>query len=179
MPFCATWGQPLESSLPDPEAYGVGMVFLPQDRGDASRCEQLFEQAVAMLGQSVLGWRDVPVNPTGLGKSAVLSRPLIRQVFVARGPGVADTAAFERKLCLVRRAAEKLVCASDIPGRDQFYVVSLSARTVVYKGMLTAGSSIRIIRICPRCRSCRPWRLCTRVFPPTPSPVGRVPTPTA
>jgi glutamate synthase (ferredoxin) len=137
--FLRNVGTALGISLPDPEAYGVGMVFLPQDSGDAGRCEQLFEQAVAMLGQSVLGWRDVPVNPTGLGKSAVFSRPLIRQVFVARGSGVADTAAFERKLCLVRRAAEKLVCASDIPGRDQFYVVSLSARTVVYKGMLTAG----------------------------------------
>jgi len=125
-------------ALPGPEEYGVGMVFLPQDSQQAERCEQLFEQAVTMLGQSVLGWRDVPVNPTGLGKSAILSRPLIRQVFVARGAGVADTAAFERKLCLVRRAAEKMVGASDIPERDLFYVVSLSARTVVYKGMLTA-----------------------------------------
>src|SRR5664279_732116 len=98
--------------LPPPEEYGVGMVFLPQNNGDdrdAERCEQLFEQAVTLLGQSVLGWRDVPVNPTGLGKSAIESRPLIRQVFVVRGPGVTDTDAFERKLCLVRRAAEKMV----------------------------------------------------------------------
>jgi len=86
----------------------------------------------------------VPVNPTGLGKSAIESRPLIRQVFVARGPGVTDTDAFERKLCLVRRAAEKMVGASDIPERDLFYVVSLSARTVVYKGMLTADVSLKI-----------------------------------
>ena len=72
-------------TLPPAGEYGVGMVFLPQDSQQAERCEQLFEQAVTMLGQSVLGWRDVPVNPTGLGKRAVLSRPLIRQVFVSRG----------------------------------------------------------------------------------------------
>ena len=116
-------------ALPPPEDYGVGMVFLPQEEPDVTLCTELFEQAVTLLGQSVLGWRDVPVNPTGLGKSAIASRPLIRQVFVARAAGVADTAAFERKLCLIRRAAEKMVRASDIPGRDDFYVVSLSART--------------------------------------------------
>jgi glutamate synthase (NADPH/NADH) large chain len=125
-------------SLPPAEEYGVGMVFLPQDRGDAARCEQIFEEAVRMLGQKVLGWRDVPVNPTGLGQTAAASRPFIRQLFVGRGAGVADTTAFERKLCLVRRAAEKMVRASDIPGREMFYVCSLSARTLVYKGMLTA-----------------------------------------
>jgi glutamate synthase (NADPH) large chain len=124
--------------LPPVEEYGVGMVFLPQDESDASRCTQLFEQVVGTLGQTLLGWRDVPVNPTGLGRSAIASRPLIRQVFIGRGAGLSDTAAFERKLCLVRRAAEKLVRASDIPGREMFYVCSLSARTIVYKGMLTA-----------------------------------------
>ena len=125
--------------LPGPEEFGVGMVFLPCDADEASQCQRLFERAVALMKLSVLGWRDVPVNPTGLGKSALASRPLIRQVFVGRGAGVADTAAFERKLCLVRRAAEKLVRASDMRGRDLFYVVSLSARTLVYKGMLTAA----------------------------------------
>ncbi len=124
--------------LPAPEEYGVGMVFLPQDSDDAARCEEILERAVVELGQKVLGWRDVPVNPIGLGKSAVASRPQIRQVFVARGEGVVDVAGFERKLCLVRRLAEKQVRKSDIPERDLFYVVSLSARTLVYKGMLTA-----------------------------------------
>ena len=126
-------------TLPGPEEYGVGMVFFPRDEEAAGRCQEIFERAVSLLGQKVLGWRDVPVNPTGLGKSALESRPLIRQVFVGRGALVADSAAFERKLCLLRRAAEKMVGASDIPGRDLFYVVSLSARTVVYKGMLTAA----------------------------------------
>jgi glutamate synthase (NADPH) large chain len=125
-------------ALPGPEEYGVGMVFLPRDEGDADRCQRLLEQAVVLLGQTVLGWRDVPVNPTGLGRSAVESRPLIRQIFVGRGANAADTAAFERKLCLVRRVAEKRVRASDIASRDLFYVVSLSARTLVYKGMLMA-----------------------------------------
>ena len=125
-------------TLPAVEEYGVGMVFLPAESDEAARCEQLFEQAVGLLGQKVLGWRDVPVNPNGLGKSAFESRPLIRQVFVARSGDLADVVAFERKLCLIRRAAEKLVHASDIQGRGAFYVVSLSARTLVYKGMLKA-----------------------------------------
>jgi len=125
-------------SLPAFEEYGVGMVFLPQEEDDARRCEQIFEQAVTQLGQTLLGWRDVPVNPTGLGKSALASQPIIRQVFVGRNAALTDTQAFERKLCLVRRAAEKLVRASDIPNKDLFYVCSLSARTIVYKGMLTA-----------------------------------------
>jgi glutamate synthase (NADPH/NADH) large chain len=125
--------------LPGPEEYGVGMLFLPPDDAAAKACKALFERAVAMLGQTVVGWRDVPVNPVGLGASALASRPLIRQVFVGRGAGVTDAAGFERKLCLIRRAAEKLVRASDIPAREWFYVVSLSARTVVYKGMLTAA----------------------------------------
>jgi glutamate synthase (NADPH/NADH) large chain len=126
-------------ALPAAEEYGAGMVFLPRDIDEAAHCQRLFERAVSLLKLNVLGWRDVPVNPTGLGKSAFESRPLIRQVFVGRGAGVADTAAFERKLCLVRRAAEKLVRAADIPGRELFYVVSLSARTIVYKGMLKAA----------------------------------------
>jgi len=126
-------------SLPGPEEYGLGMVFLPRDEEAADLCQTMLERAVRTLGQRVLGWRDVPVNPTGLGRSALESRPLIRQVFVGRGEGVADTAAFERKLRLARRAAENLVRESDVAGRDLFYVVSLSARTVVYKGMLTAA----------------------------------------
>ncbi|MBN2576148.1 MAG: glutamate synthase large subunit [Deltaproteobacteria bacterium] len=125
--------------LPAPEEYGVGMVFLPRALDEAAHCQRLFERAVALLKLDVLGWRDVPVNATGLGRSAVASQPLVRQVFVGRGAGVADTAAFERKLCLVRRAAEKLVRAADIVERELFYVVSLSARTVVYKGMLKAA----------------------------------------
>jgi glutamate synthase (NADPH) large chain len=126
-------------TLPAPDDYGVGMVFLPQDSQDASRCEAILEQTIGQLGQRVLGWRDVPVNPNGLGRSAMASRPQVRQVFVARGEGVSDVAGFERKLCLARRLAEKVVKASDVPGRDLFYVVSLSARTLVYKGMLTAA----------------------------------------
>ena len=73
--------------LPSLEDYGVGMVFLPRDQGAAVQCERLFERAVTTLGQKLLGWRDVPVNPVGLGASALASRPLIRQVFVARRPG--------------------------------------------------------------------------------------------
>ena len=126
-------------ALPGPEEYGLGMVFFPRDPEAAADCQEIFGQSLALLGLSVLGWRDVPVNPTGLGQSALDSRPLIRQVFVGHGADAPDTAAFERKLCLARRAAEKRVAASDIDGRDLFYVVSLSARTVVYKGMLTAA----------------------------------------
>ena len=128
----------LGMSLPDPEEFGVGMVFLPREPEQARQCESLLEKAAAMLGQEVLGWRTVPVNATGLGKTALDSRPLIRQVFIRRASDLITIEDFERKLCLIRRAAEKLVRASTLPDRELFYVASLSARTIVYKGMLKA-----------------------------------------
>ncbi len=127
-------------SLPEPGEYGVGMVFLPRDPQSRLACEQRFEQVVRDEGQEVLGWRDVPTDNASLGPTAKASQPVVRQLFVRRVSGLGrDELAFERKLYVVRRLVEKAVARSAIPGREAFYVPSLSARTLVYKGMLNAN----------------------------------------
>ena len=123
--------------------YGVGMVFLPQDKTSRVDCFRLFEQVVAEEGLHFLGWRDVPTDNSTLGASAKAAQPLIRQVFIDRPEGLVEDLAFERKLYVVRRLVEKAVSRSAIPSRGDFYIPSLSCRTIVYKGMLNA-SQLRI-----------------------------------
>ena len=85
----------------------------------------------------MLGWRDVPVDNSSLGKTAVAAEPFMAQVFVGRNPAIKDEAAFERKLYVIRKVAEqKIRYGGKIPGGKCFYVSSLSARTLTYKGML-------------------------------------------
>src|SRR5262249_43394579 len=122
--------------LPRPGEYGVGMVFLPQEPGARRECEQLFEQAVLDEGQWVLGWRNVRTNNAELGPTARSGEPVVRQIFIGRSDQIGDDMAFERKLFVIRRRAESLVRASTIPQRGQFYIPSLSYKTIVYKGML-------------------------------------------
>ncbi|HNQ72136.1 MAG TPA: glutamate synthase large subunit [Verrucomicrobiota bacterium] len=123
-------------SLPGPREYGVGMVFLPRNRADRYKCEKLFEEIVDAEGQTVLGWRPVPTCNTGLGDWARQNEPIIRQVFIGRAPGLADDLAFERKLYIIRKLAEKGIRYSGIKGCEQFYIPSLSYKTLIYKGML-------------------------------------------
>jgi len=124
----------LAFSLPPAGAYAAGMIFLPTDEGLARRCMAALETAAREEGAPVLGWRDVPAAGDTLGELARSTQPVIRQVFLARGEAAPD--AFERKLYVIRRRAEKE--AASWPGVDAsaFYVCSLSARTIVYKGML-------------------------------------------
>jgi len=124
-------------SLPEPRAYGVGMVFLPTHRGQSSECEKIFAEIVAEEGQKVLGWRTIPTNNTPVGKTAKAGEPLMRQVFIGRGGKLADDMAFERKLYVIRRRAENAIRYSGkVAGGDFFYLPSLSHKTVIYKGML-------------------------------------------
>ena len=124
--------------LPAPGEYGVGMVFLPHDPPSRQACERRLEEVVREEGQAFLGWRDVPTDNGTLGPTARASQPIIRQAFVARGEGTAAGDAFERTLFVIRRLVEKGVSRSVLPGRSHFYISSLSARTLVYKGMLNA-----------------------------------------
>ena len=126
-------------SLRGKGGYGVGMVFLPQDKVSRVECFRLFEQVIADEGLRMLGWREVPTDSTGLGSSAKASQPLIRQVFIDRPERLVEDLAFERKLYVARRLVEKAVSRSSIPDRGDFYIPSLSCRTIVYKGMLNAS----------------------------------------
>ncbi|HTN53388.1 MAG TPA: glutamate synthase large subunit [Anaeromyxobacter sp.] len=137
--FLAAEAERLGVKLPRPGEYAVGMVFLPPGEQGREACVRIFEQVVKEEGQQVLGWRDVPSDNATLGPTAKASQPVVRQIFVGRGPGCPDEAAFERKLYVIRRLVEKKVSRSAIPGRTHFYVPSLSWKTVVYKGMLNAG----------------------------------------
>jgi glutamate synthase (NADPH/NADH) large chain len=123
-------------SLPAPGSYGVGMAMLPQDPEDRARCEAISFQACRAEGMRLLGWRDVPVDSDALGLSARSTLPVIRQLLVA-AIGL-DGAVLESRLLVLRRVIERAAVAAGI-GRDQFHFASLSSRTVVYKGMLTAA----------------------------------------
>jgi glutamate synthase (ferredoxin) len=125
--------------LPRPGEYGVGMVFLPQDPEARRQCEAIFEQAVLEEGQWVLGWRTVPTNNADLGPTAKAGEPCVKQIFIGRSETIGDDMAFERKLFVIRRRAENRIKASSIPQRGQFYVPSLSYKTIVYKGMLMSS----------------------------------------
>ncbi|MDP1982377.1 MAG: glutamate synthase central domain-containing protein, partial [Sulfuritalea sp.] len=126
-------------TLPPVGEYGVGMVFLP--RGEASRrsCEAVIERAIRYEGQVLLGWRDVPVDNSGLAQAAKDIEPVVRQVFIGPGAGIDDTDALERKLYILRKAIGHSIQALKLPDGKMFYVPSMSARTVVYKGMLLAN----------------------------------------
>jgi glutamate synthase (NADPH/NADH) large chain/glutamate synthase (ferredoxin) len=118
--------------LPPRGAYGVGVCFLPQRASRRLELEQLLEETVEAEGQTLLGWRDVPVDGRHVGSHARLFAPVVRQLFVGASAELADDPdAFERKLYVIRRVAE-LAAGPDL------VVPSLSARTLVYKGMLTA-----------------------------------------
>ena len=125
--------------LPEAGRYGVGMLFLPVDAVGRAACEQIIADKIAAEGQTLLGWRDVPVNSDILGESVKLVEPRVRQVFIGCGENCADTDAFERKLFVIRKTAEHAVNALAGKQGRGFYIPSLSARTIVYKGMLLAG----------------------------------------
>ncbi|MCA9973492.1 MAG: glutamate synthase subunit alpha, partial [Anaerolineales bacterium] len=119
-------------NLPPPGEYGVGMLFLPHDAAQRAACEAALAAAAAAAGQPLLGWRTVPTNGRSLGRTARDAAPVVRQLFLRRAPGL-DLPAFERRLYLIRRQVEKTAAAHGM----RCYVCSLSARTLVYKGMLT------------------------------------------
>src|SRR3990172_7678793 len=125
-------------TLPEPGAYGTGIVFLPRNPEQRRWCEQTFEQIIAEERQTLLGWRDLPTDDSPIGPSARASEPLIRQIFVGRSKRIRDRAAFERKLYVIRKRVEHAVWNSPMPERKLFYLPSLSARTLIYKGMLSA-----------------------------------------
>ena len=127
----------LGMQLPGPGEYGVAMCFLPVDKHSRLQCEGVFERMAQAEGLTVVGWRDTPVNGDAIGREARASQPYIEQLFVGRPKGL-DEEAFERLLYRVRRRTENEIAASEIEGRDDFYVPSFSCRTIIYKGLMLA-----------------------------------------
>ena len=141
--FFAAEAVRLGFTLPAAGQYGVGQLFLPKNPAERDAVKAELTQAITAEGLAILGWRDVPVDNSSLGKTAVAAEPHMAQVFVSRSAGIKDDEAFERKLYIVRKQAEQRIrynkdaAGNDvIPGGSVFYVTSLSARTITYKGML-------------------------------------------
>jgi len=125
--------------LPEAGAYGVAMCFLPVDKHSRLQCEGVIERIAKEEGLTVLGWRDTPVNGIAIGREARASQPYIEQLFLAKPEHMkADDDAFERLLYRVRRRTENEMAASEIEGKEFFYIPSLSCRTIVYKGLMLA-----------------------------------------
>jgi glutamate synthase (NADPH/NADH) large chain len=125
--------------LPPPGEYGVGMVFLPKEQASRIACEQEIERSVHAEGQVVLGWRDVPVNRDMPMSPTVRDKePVIRQIFIGRGQDIMVTDALERKLYVIRKSSGHAIQGLDLLHGKEFFVPSMSARTVVYKGLLLA-----------------------------------------
>jgi len=126
-------------TLPVPGDYGVGMVFLPQESASRLACQDAIERAVRSEGQVVLGWRDVPVDrDLPMSPTVRAKEPVIRQVFIGRGADIMVTDALERKLYVIRRRAANAIKALGLKHSKEFYQPSMSARTIVYKGLLLA-----------------------------------------
>jgi glutamate synthase (NADPH/NADH) large chain len=136
------WAEEHDRTLPPPGRYAVAMCFLPQETQAREFAVRLLEHYIAAEGQSLLGWRDVPTDTTGLGKRVIETMPVIRQAIVVAGPKVKDQDAFERKILTIRKQTlnnvRGLEDARHLPGLSQLYMPSFSTRTVVYKGLLLA-----------------------------------------
>jgi glutamate synthase (NADPH/NADH) large chain/glutamate synthase (ferredoxin) len=126
----------LNVKLPPAGDYGVAFCFLPKDSGNRSACCRAIEKIVGDEGQTILGWRAVPVVSSAIGWLARSSEPMMEQLFIGRGRNTADPAAFERKLYVIRRRAERWAVTHGVPVSSGFAIASCSSRTVIYKGML-------------------------------------------
>lgn len=123
--------------LPAPGAYAAGNIFLPVDADAAQKAKDLLVHAVKAQGLEVLGWRKPPTDNSTLGAMSVETEPLIEQLFVAK-PAALSSTDFERELYMARRVAENGAKALG-PALDDFYVCTLSGRTITYKGQLTTA----------------------------------------
>ncbi|XP_010261570.1 PREDICTED: glutamate synthase 1 [NADH], chloroplastic [Nelumbo nucifera] len=123
--------------LPPPGEYAVGMFFLPTSDTRREESKKVFTKVAESLGHVVLGWRSVPTDNTGLGKSALQTEPVIEQVFLT--PSSRSKAGFEQQMYILRRVSMVAIRAAlnlQHGGVRDFYICSLSSRTIVYKGQL-------------------------------------------
>jgi len=122
--------------LPEPGEYGVGMIFFPMEPNARYFCEGICERIVEEEGQTVLAWRDVPVNDKACGVSAQGTRPIVEQLFIQNNESNEEE--FNKKLYMIRKRIEAAIIDSTCKNKEMFFVCSLSTRTVVYKGQFLA-----------------------------------------
>lgn len=124
-------------SLPPVGSYGVGMIFAHRYEALRNKQKAILEDIVRAEGQVVLGWREVPVDSHAVGDEAAAIRPWFIQIFIGKGNNVMNDEEFERILYVIRKEAEKQIIPLSKAESGDFYMASLSAKTIVYKGMLT------------------------------------------
>lgn len=130
-----------DADLPDAGQFAVGNIFLPQIDEERHICREAINQIIAEEGQSLVGWREVPIDAKGadVGPAALMAQPRIEQLFVAAGADL-DQEQFERKLYVIRkRFTHRLRQDTSLSEAKQVYACSLSTKVIVYKGMLTPG----------------------------------------
>ncbi|MCZ2438718.1 MAG: glutamate synthase subunit alpha [Burkholderiales bacterium] len=133
--------------LPPPGEYGVGMIFLPKEHASRLACEHELERAIKAERQVLLGWRDVPVDrDMPMSPTVRAKEPVIRQVFIGRGDDVIVPDALERKLYVIRKTASAAIQKLELTHSREYYVPSMSCRTVIYKGLLLANQVGRYYR---------------------------------
>ena len=136
------WAEHNGVDLPAPGYYGVAMCFLPRDDKARALGVKQFEHFIKVEGQSLIGWRDVPTNHDGIGEAVLAEMPVIRQAIIGRGPKIKDQYGFDRKLLVIRKQTQNpipgLAEKHDLPDLKNFYMASISSRTIVYKGMILA-----------------------------------------
>ncbi len=123
-------------SLPEPRQYGIGQFFMPRDPAARNEVRAIVERVVEEEGLTLLGWRDVPVDNSDLGDAVKAVEPVHNQVFLGRGPGVRDEDDFERRLYVARKVISNAIYAAGKREMAEYYPVSMSCRTIVYKGMV-------------------------------------------
>ncbi len=121
--------------LPPCGDYGAGIVFMPPNAAECNQIEEWFEHITREEGQVFLGWRDVPHNPSKIGRVARSVMPAFKQVFIGRGKET-PREAFDRKLYVIRKRLYNIVQESTLPQKNYYYLCSLSSKTIVYKGQL-------------------------------------------
>ncbi|MEQ1768333.1 MAG: glutamate synthase large subunit [Devosia sp.] len=128
-------------TLPEPGKYAVGAIFMPQNAEMRAKMVRVVEKSIEDEGQTVLGWRDVPSDNASLSKAPeiVATEPYHSQVIIGRGTRVADDEAFERKLYIIRKVCSGKIYSAFEGKPNDFYVVSMSCRTLIYKGMFLAA----------------------------------------
>ncbi|HWA21156.1 MAG TPA: glutamate synthase large subunit [Caulobacterales bacterium] len=136
------WAVHAGVDLPPAGEYAVAMCFMPQDATARSAAGAHLEKFIRMEKQQLLGWREVPFNPAGISVNALATMPVLRQAIIARGKGTADQDAFERKLLAIRKQTQnslpEIAKKRRLPDLVNFYIPSISTRTVVYKGLVLA-----------------------------------------
>lgn len=129
----------LDKHLPDAGKYGVGMIFFPKSVGLREECRDIFNRAAEKLGLDIIAYRKVPVNKNNIGPTALSVEPCMEQVFVACPDYIEDQELFERKLFILRNYASHTINNTIRKDDIGFYMVSLSSRTIIYKGQLTSN----------------------------------------